>query len=531
MHPGQERWADASKANQWLARAFLLAGRLRPGFRAVERALRLADRGDASQDRASSYACRAYTRGLRGETDAALADFRHALHWQHEVDGETSWSLYSDRGCFHAVLLAHLGHNREATRLTEENQRACIRAVGTPDHIVSPDIRLILSGLARERGELAEARQLLAQAHDWAVARDAKEVLCWAALVRGRIELSAFSLQRSAGNEEDAKAHLEAAGAAIEEGLRIARECGFGIFHVDLLVERARVALMVGDAEAAERDARVALEEGVHPAEETGLPELLAATDPECGYAWGEGDARHLLAEALLLRAAQSLGSAAFDPAAEAPPDVRDLIDRARAQLEQSLTLRGRIQDPKAEQTEQLLEALDRGELTAYPLEPPTEPEPEEPELPKPVRDQVFISYSHRDKEWLERLQVHLKPYVRRELVDAWDDTRIEAGARWRQEIDAALDRAKVAVLLVSPDFLASDFIGTVELPRLLDAEEREGVTILWVPISASAYKVTEIAGYQAAHNPAQPLDTLSPAEQNRALVEICKAISRALNP
>jgi len=86
-------------------------------------------------------------------------------------------------------------------------------------------------------------------------------------------------------------------------------------------------------------------------------------------------------------------------------------------------------------------------------------------------------------------------------------------------------------VLLVSPDFLASDFIGTVELPTLLDAEEREGVTILWVPISASAYKVTEIAGYQAAHNPAQPLDTLSPAEQNLALVEICKQIRAALGP
>jgi len=356
----------------------------------------------------------------------------------------------------------------------------------------------------------------VAEAQDWAVARDAKEVLCWAALVRGRVELSAFSGQRSAGEEEEAEEHIEAAGVAIEEGLRIARECGYGIYHIDLLAERARLALLVGHAEAAEADARVALEEGVHPAPETGLPELLAATDPECGYAWGEGDARHLLAEALLLRAAQALGSATFDPAAETPPDVRDLTAAARDQLEQCLALRRRIQDPKAEQTEQVLAALGRGELTDYPLEPPVEPQPKEPEMPKPIRDQVFISYSHRDKQWLERLQVHLKPYVDRALVDAWDDTRIEAGARWRPEIDAALDRAKVAVLLVSPDFLASDFIGKVELPTLLDAEEKEGVTILWVPISASGYDVTEIAGYQAAHNPAQPADPRGPGPLNR---------------
>ena len=51
------------------------------------------------------------------------------------------------------------------------------------------------------------------------------------------------------------------------------------------------------------------------------------------------------------------------------------------------------------------------------------------------------------------------------------------------------------------------------------------------MPISASAYEATEIAGYQAAHDPAEPLDTLLPAEQNHALVAICKAISKALKP
>ncbi len=83
------------------------------------------------------------------------------------------------------------------------------------------------------------------------------------------------------------------------------------------------------------------------------------------------------------------------------------------------------------------------------------------------ARTNVFISYSHKDKKWLERLQAHLKPLERAGLVDRWDDTRIEAGDEWRKEIRQALDAARVVVLLVSADFMASDFIAKDELPPL----------------------------------------------------------------
>jgi hypothetical protein len=87
---------------------------------------------------------------------------------------------------------------------------------------------------------------------------------------------------------------------------------------------------------------------------------------------------------------------------------------------------------------------------------------------------------------------------------------------------------AKVAVLLVSPNFLASDFIANHELPPLLKAAEEEGLTILWVAVRASLYKETEIVDFQAANDPAKPLNFLEPWQVDAALVNIAELIKES---
>ena len=144
-------------------------------------------------------------------------------------------------------------------------------------------------------------------------------------------------------------------------------------------------------------------------------------------------------------------------------------------------------------------------------------------------RTQVFISYSHQDREWLIKLQKLLKPLIRNQNIILWDDTKIKPGAKWREEIQTALETTKVAVLLVSADFLNSDFIADHELPHLIKASENEELTILWVYISACLYDVTEIGNYQSAHTPLNPLDSISSAEQQKVLTEICCEIQRTL--
>jgi hypothetical protein len=103
--------------------------------------------------------------------------------------------------------------------------------------------------------------------------------------------------------------------------------------------------------------------------------------------------------------------------------------------------------------------------------------------LPRP---KVFVSYSHKDKKALAELKPFLKPLERDGVLSAWDDTRISGGADWKQEVDLALEDAKVAVLLISQDFLAADFVVEKELPRILEREAGGQLTILPVFLSPS---------------------------------------------
>ena len=155
-------------------------------------------------------------------------------------------------------------------------------------------------------------------------------------------------------------------------------------------------------------------------------------------------------------------------------------------------------------------------------------PEKGSPENGAPLeRTKVFVSYSHKDKEWLEKVQTHLKVLNKLGLtVNKWDDTQIKSGMKWRAEIKKALSEAKAAILLVSTDFLASDFISTDELPPLLKAAENEGTTILPLILKPCLFtKHKELAEFQSVNEPSQPLSKLSDNDQDEVLVNLANRI------
>ncbi|GEO40882.1 hypothetical protein SAE02_50300 [Skermanella aerolata] len=152
--------------------------------------------------------------------------------------------------------------------------------------------------------------------------------------------------------------------------------------------------------------------------------------------------------------------------------------------------------------------------------------------LVPPHRTKLFISYSHQDQVWLDRLKRHLKPSIRNGNLDAWDDTRIRPGQQWKQEIRDALDAARVAVLLISVDFFDSDFIATNELPPLLAAAREQGVVILPLIVTVSRFtREPELCCFQAVNSPDRPLDKMDGPDQETLLNRLAEQIETLCSP
>jgi TIR domain len=145
------------------------------------------------------------------------------------------------------------------------------------------------------------------------------------------------------------------------------------------------------------------------------------------------------------------------------------------------------------------------------------------------TRHHLFISYSHKDRKFLDQLLTHLKPLERAGRVSHWSDLQIAPGTQWFNKIASAVASARVAVLLVTPNFLASDFIHENELGPLLKGAEQGGVEILWIPVRSSSYKETALASYQALISPEKPLAVMK-AERDKAWVGICDRIKESLD-
>lgn len=146
-------------------------------------------------------------------------------------------------------------------------------------------------------------------------------------------------------------------------------------------------------------------------------------------------------------------------------------------------------------------------------------------------RTKVFISYSHNDEDWLKEVLLHLKHLERKGIVDLWVDKRIKAGQNWRREIDAALKVTKVGILLVSQNFLASDFIAYNELPPLLESVEQEDATILQIVLKpCSLNHFPELSKFQTVNDPKYPLAGMNEVERAETLVRLAEVVEEALN-
>ncbi len=106
-----------------------------------------------------------------------------------------------------------------------------------------------------------------------------------------------------------------------------------------------------------------------------------------------------------------------------------------------------------------------------------------------PAAPTVFVSYSHKDETWKDKLLPQLRALEQAGRIAVWDDRKIDGGDKWYPEIKAAMEQAVVSVCLISSDYLASDFCVKEEVPYLLQRCERDGMILIPVLLRPCTWK------------------------------------------
>jgi len=128
---------------------------------------------------------------------------------------------------------------------------------------------------------------------------------------------------------------------------------------------------------------------------------------------------------------------------------------------------------------------------------------PDTPPVP-PLR--LFLSYSHHDEDLCDRFTVHLSQLKREGLIAPWSDRLITAGKDWAGAIDENLNSAHIIVLLVSPDFLASDYINDIEMDRAMQRHQKGEAVVVPLILKPADWQTSRFARLQAIPKNAKPV-------------------------
>src|SRR5260370_27327633 len=117
----------------------------------------------------------------------------------------------------------------------------------------------------------------------------------------------------------------------------------------------------------------------------------------------------------------------------------------------------------------------------------------------------IFFCYAHEDELLLNKLKTHLRPLQREGFIDVWHDRDISAGAEWERKISEQLNTSQIILLLISPDFMASDYCYSIEMKRALERHERGEARVIPI-ILRPVYWQGILGNLQALPTDAKPV-------------------------
>src|SRR6266487_1585178 len=139
----------------------------------------------------------------------------------------------------------------------------------------------------------------------------------------------------------------------------------------------------------------------------------------------------------------------------------------------------------------------------------------------------IFFCYAREDERLLNRLKTHLKPLQRQGLINIWHDRDISAGAEWEREISKQLNEAQIILLLISPDFMASDYCYSVEMKRAMARHERGEAYVIPVILEHVYWQVEPLSKLQVLPTDAKPVISSNWHNLNEALFNVVEGVCK----
>src|SRR3989442_1215578 len=139
----------------------------------------------------------------------------------------------------------------------------------------------------------------------------------------------------------------------------------------------------------------------------------------------------------------------------------------------------------------------------------------------------IFFCYAREDELLLNKLKTHLKPLQRQGLIDLWHDRDISAGREWEQEIKKHMNAVQIILLLVSPDFMDSDYCYGIEMQRAIERHERGEARVIPIIIRNVYWQGAPFGKLQALPKDGKPVTSWR--NRAEAFVDITKELQRAV--
>jgi molecular chaperone DnaK len=134
----------------------------------------------------------------------------------------------------------------------------------------------------------------------------------------------------------------------------------------------------------------------------------------------------------------------------------------------------------------------------------------------------IFISYAHEDSAWAQKVKKSLTIIALNNGYRVWIDRMIDTGKYWEEEIYSEIEKSSIAILLLSNDFLSSDFILKNELPRIFAEKERRYLQVFPIMVRSCPYALhDDLAKFQFFNDPQKPFASMQPWEVDKELTRL----------